>query len=411
MDALREVLVTGIGVITPIGCTVAELVDSVLANRSGVRLWQSDKIPKPLPAAIIPANFDERFSKVDLPYFDRCTQVAVLAAEQAAADAGIERFERFGERAGVFFGSVAGGVKTEHDWVCQFEIEGRRTARPYTIMASMLNAAPAQISIRQKVLGSVLTHSNACTSSGAAIGDAMRAIRHGYLDVAIAGGADASLTPTFMGLWGGLRALAEADPDDVARSCRPFSKDRAGVVLGEGAVFLILEAADSARARGARAYCSVSGYGIASDGYHIGSPHKSGQVVAMRAALADANLDPGAIGYVNAHATATPGGDPIEAGAIAEVLGGAVPVSSTKAIHGHLLGAASAIELAITALAIDRAFLPATAFLDDPDPACAVNHVALQARPDHPIEHALSFSAGFGGTNVALIASSVRNRA
>lgn len=398
-------MITGIGVVTPIGCGVAELVDSVRANRSGVRLWQSEKMPKSLPAGIIPAQFEDRFAKVDLPYFDRCTQIALIAAGQAAQDAAIAGFEQFGERAGVYFGSVAGGVKTEHDWVTQFEIEGKRVARPYTIMASMLNAAPAQISIRQKVLGSVSTHSNACTSSGAAIGEALRAIRHGYLDVAIAGGADAPLTPTFMALWGGLRALADVDPGDVARSCRPFAKDRAGVVLGEGAVFLVLEAREHAERRGARSYCRLSGYGIASDGYHIGSPNKTGQVAAMRAALSDAGLRAQDIDYVNAHATATPGGDAIEAAAIGEVLGGSVPVSSTKAIHGHLLGAASAMELAITALAVHGAFLPATAFLDDPDPACALNHVAVQAVSGHPLAHALSFSAGFGGTNVALIVS------
>jgi 3-oxoacyl-(acyl-carrier-protein) synthase len=403
----REVVITGIGAITPIGCDVAELLGSVMANRSGIGLWQSEKYPKALPAGLIGRTFDDRFAKVDLPYLDRCTQVALLAAEQASLDAGVERFETFGERAGVYFGSVAGGVKTEHDWVRQFEIEGKRIARPYTIMASMLNAAPAQISIRRSVLGPVLTHSNACTSSAAAIGDALRAIRHGYLDIALAGGADAALTPTFMGLWGGLRALAEPDATDVARSCRPFSKDRAGVVLGEGAVFLILEARELAERRGVRAYCRLSGYGIASDGYHIGSPSKGGQIVAMRAALADARLDAAAIGYVNAHATATPGGDPIEAAAIAEVLGSGVPVSSTKAIHGHLLGAASAIELAITALAVQRSFLPATAFLEDPDPACALNHVALDARPGQRLAHALSFSAGFGGTNAALIVSAL----
>lgn len=403
----REVVITGIGVITPVGCDVAELVASVMANRSGIALWQSDRYPKALPAGLIDRNFDERFAKVDLPYFDRCTQIALLAAEQASRDAGIDSFDAFGERAGVYFGSVAGGVKTEHDWVHQFEVEGKRTARPFTIMASMLNAAPAQISIRQKVRGPVLTHSNACTSSAAAIGDALRAIRHGYLDIALAGGADAALTPTFMGLWGGLRALADPHPTDAARSCRPFSKDRAGVVLGEGAVFLILEARESAERRGVRAYCRLSGYGIASDAYHIGSPSRTGQVMAMRAALADAGLDAAAIDYVNAHATATPGGDPIEAGAIAEVLGGDVPVSSTKAIHGHLLGAASAIELAITALAVHGSFLPATAFLEEPDPACAINLVAREARPGQRLAHALSFSAGFGGTNAALIVSSL----
>lgn len=269
----------------------------------------------------------------------------------------------------------------------------------------MLNAAPAQISIRHQIRGPVMTHSSACTSSGAAIGDALRAIRDGYIDVAIAGGAEAAMFPTFVALWGALRALAEPDPQDVARSCRPFSADRAGLVLAEGAVFVVLEARDHAERRGVKVYGRLRGYGIASDGHHIGSPHVRGQVAALAAALDDAELTADDIGYINAHATATPGGDPIEAEAINTVFPHRPPVSSTKAIHGHLLGAASAIELVITVLAVHQSFLPATAHLEQIDPACALNHVAKDPVFHHPLTHALSFSAGFGGTNVALIVS------
>jgi 3-oxoacyl-(acyl-carrier-protein) synthase len=176
------------------------------------------------------------------------------------------------------------------------------------------------------------------------------------------------------------------------------------LVLSEGSVFLLLESREHAERRGADCYAVLSGYGVASDGYHIGSPKLDGQVAALRCALADAGLRPEQIGYVNAHATGTIGGDPIEASAIRKVLGDA-PVSSTKAIHGHLLGAASALELAVSILAIDQSFLPATAHLADIDPACALNHVANTPVFGHPIDHALSFSAGFGGTNVALIVS------
>jgi len=175
-------------------------------------------------------------------------------------------------------------------------------------------------------------------------------------------------------------------------------------VLGEGAVFLLLESRESAQRRGAAGYCALSGYGIASDGYHIGSPKADGQISALREALRDADMAPEQIGYVNAHATATPGGDPIEANALRTVFT-EVPVSSTKAIHGHLLGAASALELAAAILAVNQSLLPATAHLDEIDPACALNHVANTPVSGHRIEHALSFSAGFGGTNVALIVS------
>lgn len=404
MSGRHDVVITGMGAVTPIGLSIADLLASLRSNRSGIGLWQSPLLGRDLPAGLIARDFAGEFSKLELPYLDRCTQVALLAARQASTDAALEQFGSCAERAGLFYGSVCGGVATEHEWVRQFFTEGKQLAKPYTIMASMLNAAPAQISIRHQILGPVMTHSSACTSSGAAIGDAARAIRHGYLDVALAGGAEASLTPTFMGLWGGLRALAEPDADDVGASCRPFSSRRSGLVLGEGAVFLMLESREHAERRGASCYATLSGYGIASDGYHIGSPKLEGQVAALRGALADAALRPDQIGYVNAHATGTAGGDPIEASAIRAVVGSA-PVSSTKAIHGHLLGAASALELAISVLAIHESFLPATANLAEIDPACALNHVANTPVFGHPIEHALSFSAGFGGTNVALVVS------
>ena len=400
----HDVVVTGLGVISPIGLNVGELLTSLRQNRSGIRLWESSLLDKQLPAAVIDRDFSAEFSKLELPYLDRCSQIAILAARQAAADGGLQQFAEFGPRAGLFYGSVGGGVTTEHEWVRQFYVERKQQSKPYTIMACMLNAAPAHISIRHQILGPVMTHSSACTSSGSAIGDAGRAIRDGYLDIALAGGAEAALLPTFVALWGGLRALAEADRDDAGRSCRPFAKSRSGLVLGEGAVFLLLESREHAQRRGAACYCALSGYGIASDGYHIGSPKADGQISALREALRDADLAPERIGYVNAHATATPGGDPIEATALRTVLND-VPVSSTKAIHGHLLGAASALELATAILAVNQSLLPATAHLDEIDPACALNHVANTPVAGHRIEHALSFSAGFGGTNVALIVS------
>lgn len=196
--------------------------------------------------------------------------------------------------------------------------------------------------------------------SGASIGEAYRAIRDGHLDVALVGGTEAALIPTFFGLWFGLRALAEVDPEDVARSCRPFSSKRTGLVLGEGAVFMVIESREHARQRGAACYCRLSGCGIASDGHHIGSPSSDGQAAAIRAALADSHLRPEQINYYNAHATGTRGGDPVGGDRDPQRLRRSrrrLPVSSTKSIHGHLLGSASAIELATCVLAIR--FLPA----------------------------------------------------
>lgn len=184
MRGEHEVVITGLGVLSPIGLSLPELLTSLLENRSGIAQWTSPLLARALPAGLIPRDFTSEFTRTELPYLDRCSQLALLAARQAIDDAGIESFRQFGPRAGLYFGSVGGGVMTEHEWVRRFYVERAQTARPTTIMASMLNAAPAQISIRHQVLGPVMTHSSACTSSGAAIGDAMRAIRDGYLDIA-----------------------------------------------------------------------------------------------------------------------------------------------------------------------------------------------------------------------------------
>ena len=408
MQLHHDVVVTGIGVISPLGLNVAELLSSVRANRSGIALWESPLLSKKLPFGLIEHEFSEAFTKLELPYLDRVSQLAILSAQQAMRDAGLEHFAHYGPRAGIFYGTVNGGITTEHEWVRQFYVDHKEVAKPFTIMAVMPNAAAAQLSIRHKIHGPVMTHSSACSSSGAAIGEALRAIRHGYLDVALVGGADSAFGASFLSMWGGLRALAEVDSQDVSRSCRPFSADRSGLVIGEGAVFFMVESREHATQRGAECYCVLSGYGIGSDAYHIGSPDAAGQATTLRSALADAELEPEQIGYFNAHATATKGGDPVEATAIRQAFGNAtdhLPVSSTKGIHGHLLGAASAMELAITILSISESLLPATAHLDQVDPNCALNHVAKVAVPDHAVEHALSLSTGFGGTNVALIAS------
>lgn len=400
----RDVLVTGLGVVSPIGNTVAEFISSIKANRSGIGLWQSPLLVRQFPAGIINRDFGGQFSKLELPYLDRCSQLALVAAQQATVDAGLQQFADYGARAGLYYGSVTGSIKTQHDWVGQFYTEHKQTSKPYTILASMLNAAPGQISIRHQILGPVMTHSSACSSSGAAIGDAMRAIRDGYLDVALVGGAESAMTPAFMASWAGLRALAEADDEDVSRSCKPFSKHRTGLVLAEGAVFMLIESRQNAMKRGANAYAQLTGYGIASDAHHIGSPSSAGQISALRLALADASLDPIDIDYMNAHATATPGGDPVETNSINAVFD-RVPVSSTKAIHGHLLGAASAIELAVCIAAINLDLLPATAHLKEIDPLCDLNHVSVTPQTEMDVKHAISLSAGFGGTNVAIVAS------
>lgn len=406
---MREVVITGVGIVSPIGQSPAEVLDSLLEVRSGIGLWSSEELTKSFPAGVVTGDFDSCFEKKDFPYLDRITKLGVVAAEQALGDAGLPSdWSDLGLRGGVFAGTVLGGVEAEAQWLREYFGAGKQTSRPFTMIAGMHNAPPAWIAIRHQIKGPVITHTAACASSGVAIGDAMRWIRGGDLDVAIAGGCEATLVPPFMGAWDGLRALARPNADDVGRSCRPFSRDRSGLVLAEGAVFFVLEAAEHAAARGATPYATLSGYGIACDAYHVGAPHSGGQVAAMASALRNAGIRPDELSYVNAHATATPTGDPVEVASLRAVLGEAadsVPVSSTKAQHGHMLGAASAMELAVCVLAIRHGFLPATAFLEEIDPACPLRHVANVVQKGVEIRHALSFSAGFGGTNVALVAS------
>ena len=406
---MSEVVITGQGFASPIGRSAAEVLDHLLEVRSGISLWSAEGFVKTFPAGIVRGDFDDGFEKKDMPYLDRLTKMAIFAAEQAMTAAGLpSSLGDLGLRAGVFAGTVLGGCDSECQWLREHYATGKQTARPFPMIAGMHNAPAAWISIRHRITGPVLTHTAACASSGVAIGDAMRWIRQGDLDLAIAGGCEAALIPPFMGAWDGLRALTRPDPIDVRRSCRPFSRDRGGLVLSEGAVFFVLESAEHARARGAVPYATLSGYGVASDAYHVGAPHSDGQTAAMAAALRDAGLQASDLSYINAHATATATGDPVEVAAIHAVLGAAadtVPVSSTKAQHGHMLGAASAMELAVCLLAMQHDFLPATAFLDDVDPACPLRHVPAVVERGVQIRHTLSLSAGFGGTNAALVLS------
>ncbi|WP_374606598.1 beta-ketoacyl synthase [Thermomonas sp.] len=404
----QQVAITGLGVISPIGLDVQSVAASLRDARSGISTMQAPPLQRDVAAGAIDASFEDAFTRLELPFLDRCQQMAILAARQAVEDAGFDRFDGFGQRAGLYYGNVNGGVASAQAWYQQMLLEGKQASRPYSAMAIMGNAGAAQVALRHKVLGPVVTNATACGSSGVAISDAARAIRDGYLDVAIAGGAEAPLVASLVGVFQGTRAMSPPDAHDPARTCKPFARDRSGLVLGEGAAFLVLESVAHARARGAHCHGYVSGSGISNDAHHIGMPASEGQVRALRAALSDASLHPGDIGYVNAHATATDGGDVIEAAALRDVFGAgpdAARVSSTKSVHGHLLGAASALELLLTIVAMERNLLPASAHLDQVDPRCDLNHVGAQPIADHAIRHALSFSCGFGGTNVALVVS------
>jgi len=389
---------------------LSEALDGLRNARSGIALVSPELLGgKSFAVGVIPQRLEDRFTRLELPFLDRVQQLAVLAAAQAVGDAGLDAgFEAYGDRAGCYYANINGGAETIEWWYRQMLQQGRTVARPFTAMAIMGNGGAAQVSIRHRIGGPVISNASACASSGVAIGEAARAIADGHLDVALAGGAEAPLTSGVISTFDGIRALSAPDPEDPARTCKPFSTARTGLVLGEGSAWVVLEAEEAALARGARIHGYLSGYGISADAHHIGMPHSAGQVRALRRALADAGLAPGEIGYINAHATATQGGDVIESEALCEVFGtgtDAPPTSSTKSVHGHLIGATSALELILTTLAMQDRLLPASAHLGTPDPKCEVNHVGEAPVAGVEYHHALSFSCGFGGTNAALIVS------
>ena len=411
MEKRRAVVITGLGVISPIGLSVPEAACALVNPASGIVEMSLPPMGKSFPAGRVARSFTDCFTRLELLSMDRCQQMAVLAAREAIADAGLGSFAADGRRAGLYYGNVHGGAATGEASLRQLFAGGRHAAQPFSAMAFMHNGGAAQISIRHQILGPVHTYGSACASSSAAIGEAGRAIRDGCIDVGLAGGAEGPLAASMVSIFDATRAMAPLDPHDPGRSCRPFSPRRSGFVLGEGAAFVVLEEEGRARRRGVNVYGYLAGYGVAADAYHIAAPNMAGQSAAIRAALSDASLAPSAIDYLNAHATATRNGDIVEAAAIREVFGdppNSVPVSSTKSIHGHLLGAAGALEFLLTVLAVRDSILPATAYLEEADPACALNHIAGKPALHRPVERAMSFSCGFGGTNVALIVSKHR---
>ncbi|HSC62872.1 MAG TPA: beta-ketoacyl-[acyl-carrier-protein] synthase family protein [Caldimonas sp.] len=406
------IAVTGSGVVSPIGNDLAAFDAALFAGRSAVRAHALDLPGLDVPAVPVAATqFDAAAvvapSRVPL---DRGTAMALFAADQAAANAGLVPAAFDAERLGIFWGSGMAGAAT-FETTCRSLFADHRRMRPSSVVTTMPNAPVAEIALRFGARGAALAYACACASSAVAIGEAMRAIRAGWIDVAIAGGSESLLTPGVLASWQAMRVLTllatGADADASARrACRPFAADRAGFALGEAAAAFVLESTEHARARGAPTRFDLVGYATNCDGLHITQPDAAGQARAMRAALADAGLSPDAIGYVNAHGTATTAGDAAEAESIARVFGAnGVPVSSTKAIHGHLLGAGGAVELLAAARALATGCVPPTANVASADPAFAIDLVTGAARVGAGVEAAMSNSFAFGGTNAVLVAA------
>jgi 3-oxoacyl-[acyl-carrier-protein] synthase II len=405
------VAVTGAGVVSPLGHSLAAFDDALFAGRSAVRAQALDlpgiELP---PVPVASAEFDAAAvaapSKLPL---DRGTAMALAAARDAAAAAHLVPGGFDPERLGVFWGSGMAGAAT-FEATCRTVYAERRRMRPTSVVTTMPNAPVAEIALAFGARGAAIGYACACASSAVAIGEAMRAIRAGWIDVAIAGGSESMLTPGVLASWQAMRVLVPLgawanDAAAVAACCRPFAAGRNGFALGEAAAAFVLESPAHAAARGARAELALTGYASNCDGVHITQPDASGQARAMHAALADAGLAAGDIGYVNAHGTATTAGDAAEAESLARVFGrGGVPVSSTKAIHGHLLGAGGAVELLAALRALRHGRLPPTANVDAVDPAFAIDLVRGESRRSAGLRAAMSSSFAFGGTNAVLVA-------
>jgi 3-oxoacyl-(acyl-carrier-protein) synthase len=407
-----RVAVTGLGVVSPLGNSLDELFDSLRAGKSGIRTLPAPCSGPSGPSigATVETPICARIPETRLGKLDRVSYLALVAAIQAVDDSGIDFSQENRERCGVSVGTGMGGAATTDEGYHTLYAERSDRIKPFTVIAAMTNAPAAWIGHEYALVGPNLTYSTACSSSAVSIGEAAEKIRAGRADVMIAGGAEAPLTPGVLRAWEAMRTLARPDKANPGASCRPFSMTRSGLVLGEGAAFLVLESWDHAVQRGARIHAVLRGYGLTTDIDHITRPTVLGQGCAMRAALTSAGLAPGEIDYINAHGTATLQNDAVETAAIKEVFGSRayqIPVSSTKSMHGHLLGAAGALELVICLGCLERGWIPPTMNLDQPDPLCDLDYVVGVARENAPLRIALSNSFAFGGTNAVLAVGKV----
>lgn len=406
----RRVVITGLGVISPVGKTPAEFFSNLMAGHSGVKRLQTDFIEQLSIRIGAPVDgFDPaaHFSKMQLSGIERFSQFALVAAEQAVQDAQLELSVAEYPRAGVCMGSCLGGASTLEDGYVETLLHKPPRVKPLSVLLSMNNAAASHLSIKYHLQGANMTYSTACSSSAIAVGEAYRQIKHGYADVMLAGGSEAMLTLGAMKAWEALRTLAQEDPNDAGASCKPFSKNRSGLVLGEGAAVLVLEDAERALKRGAKIYAELAGYDCSSDSSHITKPDAVGQTRTILNALHEAQLQPQDIHYINAHGTATLAGDIEETKAIKQVFGShaaKVPVSSTKSMHGHLMGATGAVEFMAAVLALHNQAIPPTINLHEPDPECDLDYVPNQGRSGVKLDAVMSNSFAFGGSNAVLIA-------
>ena len=403
----RRVAVTGLGVVSPHGADPGVLFAALMRGESAVRhlTLASDAGPFEIVGAAVQGEPWAGVPRANRVTSDRVGLYALAAAEAALADAGIDPAAEDRDRFGLAVGTSLGGATSQEAAYAEIFRRNAQRLSPFTLVKVMYNGPAAQIAMRYQLGGPNLTYTTTCSSSTVSIGEAARQIRYGVSDVMLAGGAEALFAYVSIKAWLALQVLAPERAGDPAATCRPFSRDRNGTVLGDGAAFVLLEDHARAVSRGARIYAEVAGYAVANDSSHMTQPSAAAQARTMRAALADAGLAPEAIDYVNAHGTGTRLNDTAETQALKEVFGThaySLAVSSTKSMHGHLVGAAGALECVITALALDRQAVPPTAHLDVPDPALDLDYVPHRGRSAR-VRAAMSNSFAVGGTAAALI--------
>lgn len=396
----RRVVITGLGVISSLGRNITEFWASLSRGLPGIgpiELVDRSRLRFQNAAEVRGFRAEDYFDEGRISIYDRFTQFGMIAAREAILLAGIEWTPALRERTGIVTGSAVGGQTTEDAAFADLYLRNKTRFNPFTIARVMANAPASHISMEYGITGPAYTLSTACSSANHAIGQAFWMVRDGLVDVAVAGGSEAPFSLANLKAWEAMRVVS---PD----TCRPFSRNRNGMILGEGGGILILECRDRALARGAAIYGEVVGFGMSSDAHHITQPSAEGAGRAIKAALADAGLQPEAIGYINAHGTGTQANDSTETTAIRNMFGGhasALAVSSTKSMHGHALGAAGALEAIATILGLRNGILPPTANFVEPDPACDLDVIPNQPR-QASCEYALSNSFAFGGLNAVV---------
>ncbi len=405
----RRVVVTGMGIVSPIGNDPGTVWQALMEGRSGtatIRRFDAQDLPSRIAGEVRAFDATQYLPAKEARRTDRFVQFAVAAAKEALRSAGLDGTTAFAERTGVLIGSALGGVETFEQGVETLRTRGPSKVSPFMIPMFLADMAGGYVAIEIGARGPNFATLSACASGANAIGEGMRMIREGRVDIVLAGGSEAPLTPSVVAGFAALQALSRRN-DAPETASRPFDRTRDGFVIAEGAAILVLEAEDVARSRGAPILAEVVGYGTTADAHHIVQPCSdgAGAVAAMRQALADAELQTGDIDYVNAHGTSTPLNDIAETAALKTVFGGrskVPPVSSTKALTGHLLGAAGALEAAICVLALQHQTIPPTWHLREPDPACDLDYVANEPRAAS-LRYVMTNAFGFGGHNAVLI--------